>query len=343
MKKRKILYAAVLLVVVTVAALVLFLSNHARKDDGILKIGFCADSLVIERWLRDQEKFTKLAAEAGAVVTVYNANESNERQNEQIRKLIEEDADVIVIIAYDKNGIAEAVNDAADAGIKIIAYDRLFYDAHIDVYISFDNVKVGRLMGEALVKAVPTGNYIIINGSPDDNNSAMFREGYMNVIAPPAAKDDISIIADIWAEDWREDYAYEAVADALRSGADIDAILAANDRLAEAAIRALAEKGLAGEAVVAGHDADVAACQRIVEGTQYMTVYKPIDILAQKAVDLCLQLDAGEAVASGMTINNGYSDIPYIKLDVVAVTKENMDETVIADGFHSWESIYREQ
>lgn len=341
--KRLAIAGAAALVLLAAVAIGIFVGKGVPKDDGILKIGFCADGLVIERWLRDQERFKTLAEEAGAQVTVYNANENNARQNEQIRRLIEERVDVIVIVAYDKDGIAEAVQEAAEEGIKIIAYDRLFYDAPIDAYISFNNRKVGRVMGESLLEAVPQGGYIVINGSPEDNNSSLFREGYMGLLDAAAARGDISILADVWAVDWREEHAYKAVADALEQGLAIDAVLAANDRLAEAAIRALAEKGMAGEAFVAGHDADIAACQRIVEGTQYMTVYKPIDDLAERAVALCLSLARGEAPVADETIHNGYGQVPYIKLDVVAVTAENMEETVVADGFHTWEAIYRVQ
>jgi len=218
----------------------------------------------------------------------------------------------------------------------------LITNAEIDAYISFDNVKVGELQAKALLSVVPRGNYVIINGSPDDNNSSMFNEGYMNVLEPYVDNKIINIVAEDWADDWREEPAYDLIAETLDKGITIDAIIAANDRLAEAAINALSEKGLAGVVYVAGHDADISACQRIVEGTQYSTIYKPIRDLAESAVMLAISLAKGEDFEYEETINNGVIDVPYIKLDVLSVTSETMEETVIEDGFHSREDVYRD-
>lgn len=316
-------------------------SGETKTKDNIT-IGFCVDNLVIERWQRDLEIVRAKAKENGVEVIVYNANENNETQNRQIQLLIEKKVDVMIIIPYDKDGIAKAVNDAKREGIKVIAYDRLIKGGDIDAYISFDNIKVGQLQAQALVEQAPEGNYVIINGSPEDNNSSMLNAGYKKVLQPYLDKGVIKIVEETWAEKWREEPAYDVIADVLDKGEKIDAIIAANDRLAEAAIRALAEKGLAGKVLVAGHDADISACQRIVEGTQFMTVYKPIKSIAEMAVDLAIQLVKGQSIEAAESIDNGSGQIPFIKLDVIKVTKENMEETVIADGFHKKEDVYRE-
>ncbi|MCF8020144.1 MAG: substrate-binding domain-containing protein [Vallitaleaceae bacterium] len=339
------------LLLVTVISLGLFLSaiwlivvviEKIDKDNNKIVIGYCADNLVIERWQRDQEIFKAKAIELGAEVIVYNANENNETQNRQIRMLIDQEVDVIVVVPYEKDGIKEAIDEARKAGIKVIAYDRLITGVDIDAYISFDNVKVGALQAESLIEQVPTGNYVIINGSPEDNNSYMFNEGYMSVLDDYVGYGEIDIIAEIWAEDWREEPAYDLISRLIEQGEKIDAIIGANDRLAEAAIRALAEAGQAGTVFVAGHDADISACQRIVEGTQHVTIYKPIKKLAEAAATLAVDLAKGQNPHEDETINNGIEDIPYIKLDVMTVTKETMLETVVKDGFHDKEDIYRE-
>ncbi len=337
------MWGSVFFVVMAVGfSIMTFGEKEVESDDRPITIGFCADNLVIERWQRDQEIFQAKAKEKSVDVIVYNANEDNDLQNQQIRKLIDKKVDVIVIIPYDKAGISEAVAEAKHEGIKVIAYDRLINDADIDAYISFDNLKVGQLQAQALLEVVPKGNYVLINGSPDDNNSSMFREGYMTVLKDEIRKGNISIVAEEWADKWREEPAYDIVARTLNDGVEIDAIIGANDRLAEAAIRALSERGLGGQVMVAGHDADISACQRIVEGTQYITIYKPIRLLAETAVDLAISLANGETVASDATINNGMKDVPYIKLDVLSVTVDTIEETVIADGFHEREDIYRQ-
>ncbi len=317
------------------------MSEDNPPEDGEIVIGYCADNLVIERWQRDQEIFIAKAMEQDVKVIVLNANEDNETQKNQILSLIEKKVDVIVVIPYDKEGLTEVIDLARKEGIKVIAYDRLIKNTVIDAYISFDNVKVGQLQAEALLEKVPTGNYVIINGSPDDNNSSMFNEGYMLALAESIKSKQIKVVQESWADNWREEPAYEAVSDLLDEGVHIDAIIAANDRLAEAAINALAEEGLAGQVMVAGHDADISACQRIVEGTQYVTIYKPIRDLAESALNLAIQMAMGEEIEYEETINNGTIDVPYIKLDVMTVTEETMLETVVADGFHLKEDIYR--
>lgn len=343
LKKGIILGVVALGLVAVIAGVMSLGETEAVSDDGKITIGFCADNLVIERWQRDQEIFQAKAKEKGVDVIVYNANEDNATQIQQIHQLIDKKVDVIVIIPYDKDGISDAVAEAQKAGIRVIAYDRLINNADIDAYVTFDNLKVGQIQAEALVEVKPTGNYVLINGSPEDNNSSMFRDGYMSVLNQEISRGNIQIVNEVWADKWREEPAYEVIVETLNQGITIDAIIGANDRLAEAAIQALAENGLAGEVIVAGHDADISACQRIVEGTQYITVYKPLRLLAETAVDLAIDLAMGKDVSIEATIDNGLKEVPYIKLDVLPVTVDTMEETVIDDGFHNREDIYRNE
>lgn len=315
-------------------------SNWEKKDEQI-KIGLLMDSLVIERWQRDRDMFLANAKEKGAEVIVQNANESIEKQIEQTRQLINSDVDVLVIIPYDKDGFAEVIAEAKKKGIKVISYDRLILNADIDAYISFDNVKVGELMGQAIIENVPQGNYSVINGSTFDHNSYMFNKGYMGVLKPYVESGQIEVIDEQWADDWREDVVYESLNRLLKEGQTLDAVICANDRLAESAIRVLSEYRLAGEVQVVGHDANLVACQQIVEGTQLMTVYKPINQLATAAVDLAIDLVNKDEIGYGETINNGFGEIPYIMIEPIAVNKDNIMETVIADGFHKFEDVYR--
>lgn len=330
--------------IISIIFIILF-SGYFKKDsivnDGKIVIGYCADGLVIERWQSDQEILVEKAKERGIEVIVYNANEDNDIQNEQILSLIEKKVDVIIVVPYEKGGLTQSIDAARKAGIKVIAYDRLITDTVVDAYISFDNVKVGELQAETLLEKVPSGNYVVINGSPEDNNSYMLNEGYMEALSPSVSLGKVKIVGEYWADDWREEPAYTAISDLLSEGIEIDAIISANDRLAEAAINILIEEGLAGGVAVAGQDADISACQRIVEGTQYVTIYKPIRKLAESAVDLAIQLAKGEEIEYTETINNGHVDVPYIKLDVVTVTADTMMETVVKDGFHREEDIYR--
>lgn len=316
-------------------------TNEAIQKDKKTLVGLCIDTMVIERWQKDRDIFVSKATEAGFEVIALNANENNDKQIKQIRYLIDKKADVIVIIAYNKDGLRDVIQEAKKAGILVIAYDRLILNANVDAYVSFDNEKVGEYMAGYLMKEVPKGNYVIINGSPKDYNSTMFNKGYKNILQPAIEKGKITIVKEVWAEDWREDVAYDTVNSLLKEGVNIDGIIGANDRLAEGAISALSEYGLAGSIPVVGHDADISACQRIVEGTQLMTVYKPIKTLAEGTVDLIIKMLEKKTLEANESISDGKYDVPFIKFEVIPVNADNMRETIVKDQFHNEEDIYR--
>ena len=309
--------------------------------DDKIKIGLMVDSLVIERWQKDRDIFISKAKELGAEVIVKNANENAQLQIQQVKDLMSENVDVIVIIPYDRESIAPVLGQAKKEGIHIIAYDRLVQKGDVDVNMSFDNVKVGVLMGEAMLSKTPKGNYVIINGSPKDHNAFMFNEGYMSVLQPAIDAGDITVVKEVWADDWREVVAYDTITELIMTGVQIDAIIGANDDLAEGAIRALLERQLAGEIPVSGHDANLSACQRIVEGTQTITVYKPIKKLAQKAAETAVDLTLGKDISSEQTIHDGEFDVPFIMFDPILVNSENMVKEIIDDGFHMLDEVYR--
>ena len=323
--------------------ILLFWQEPPPEKDDTIKIGFLVDSLVIERWQKDRDIFISKAKSLGAEVILKNANEDAALQSEQVKDLVEQGVDAIVIIPYDRNAIGPALKQAKRNNVKVIAYDRLVEKGNVDLYISFDNIMVGQIMGSQLLEKVPKGNYIIINGSPKDHNAFMFNEGYMSVLKPAIEAGEIKVIKEVWAEDWREIYAYDAVNEVIDSGLKIDGIIGANDDLAEGAIRALLERQLAESVYVTGHDANLSACQRIVEGTQYMTVYKPIKTLAQTAAEIAVEMVATESDKSYTedTIFDGERNIPYVKLTPKLMTKDNIVAVVIKDGFHLLEDVYR--
>lgn len=314
----------------------------APAEDDPVKIGYISETFVIARWQRDRDAFSTRAKALGAEVLVYNTYEDSEEQIQVMEELIQEDVDVIVITPYDKDALAAAIKKAKDKGIKVIAYDRLIMNADIDLYISFDNYAVGQLMAENLLAVVPTGRYAVINGSPYDNNSNMLRDGYMDVLNAEVEAGRVEIVGpEFWSDDWRSEFAYEYISNLLAAGEQLDAIIGANDLLAEGAITALSENMLAGKVMVSGQDTELAACQRIVEGTQYVSIYKPIPVLAEGAAEAAVKMAKGETVQNNDMIDNGMRMVPYLKYPPIAVTKENIMDTVIDDGFHPKEEVYR--
>lgn len=312
----------------------------SRKDDNVLKIGFIYETMTLERWQRDRDIFVAKAENLGAEVIVKDAYEDSERQREIGMEMINQGVDVLVIIAFDKDSLKDLVKHAHSHGVKVIAYDRMIRDVDIDFYISFDNIEVGRLMGVSATENVPEGNYLILNGSERDNNSFMFNKGYYSELEPFINSGAITVVGETWIDAWRDEGSYEYVSKILSSGQEIDAIIAANDQLAKGAITALSENRLAGKVFVTGQDAELGACQRIVEGTQGSTVYKPINILAEGAAEIAVKMAKGEDIGSYDLIPNGNYQVRGKIYQPQLVTKDNIDDTVIKDGFFTAEQVY---
>lgn len=306
------------------------------KEDKI-QIGVTFESYVIERWQRDRDVFVSTANELGADVNVQTASGSLEKQIEQINYFIKKEMDVIVIIAADSNSLAEVVKTAQDKGIKIIAYDRLIRNADVDLYISIDSKKVGELMAQCMIDNIPEeGKISIVLGPQTDYNVMLLEQGIQSVLVTS----NYDILNKNYAKNWLAEKGFSTVMETLSTNDSFDGIICGNDDLASHAIRALAESRMAGEVVVVGQDADLSACQRIVEGTQTMTVYKPIEKMASLAAENAIKLARGEEIIIKETTIDGRYKVPSIKLDPVAVTIENLDEVIIDSGFHVREEVY---
>ncbi len=193
-----------------------------------------------------------------------------------------------------------------------------------------------------LVERAPKGNYILIGGAPTDNNAKMFRDGQMRVLQPYVDRNEIKIVADHWAKDWLPDEALKHTENALTQNADnVVAVLASNDATAGGSIQALDKVGLASKVFVSGQDADLAALQRIVAGKQSMTIYKPVSVLAVQAAEAAVALAKRQKVETTSKVNNGKIDVPSILLEPIMVNRDNLDATVIKDGFHKRENVYK--
>jgi D-xylose transport system substrate-binding protein len=248
----------------------------------------------------------------------------------------------------------------------VIAYDRLIKDSDLDLYMSFDNVRVGEEQAKYLLAHLPTpgkGKLVRVFGSKTDNNAFLFKQGQDNILKPYIERGDIKILHEDWAEDWKPDNGKKIVNAAItKYGKNFDGILAANDGTAGGAIQALTEEGLAKKILVTGQDAELVACQRIVGGTQVMTVYKPLRILATRAAEVAVDVakgkiilpqatvakDAalarwvalGKVIAAKDEVDNGKIKVPSILCDVVPVDKDNMMDTVIKDGHLKQADVY---
>jgi D-xylose transport system substrate-binding protein len=298
-------------------------------------IGIVFDSFVIERWERDRDVFSATAKELGAEVNVQDANGDPEKQIAIINHFIDSKVDVIVIVATDGKKLTDCVTRAHRAGIKVISYDRLVNNADTDLYISFDNEAVGKYMAEVINDALPDGgSYVKVNGPSTDYNVTLVNQGFDETI-----HDNIHLFDETECAAWNDEEAFQFLTARPNDLTKADAIMCGNDSLAGQTVRALAERQRAGKVIVTGQDADLEACQRIVEGTQTMTVYKPIDELASQAAEYAVRLAKG-GIAADETISDGTYDIPYVRIAPVKVTKDNLDQVIIAGGFHLKEDVY---
>ncbi len=318
-------------------------NNAAPNKSGKLRIGFSMDTLKEERWQKDRDIFVKRAGELGAEVLVQAADGKDETQIKQAESLLTQGIDVLVIIPHNAEVCATIVDAAKRQNVPVISYDRLVKNSEPDIYISFDNEKVGELQAKYLVEKAPKGNYVLIGGAQTDNNAKLLREGQMKILQPFIDKGDINIVANQWAKDWLADEALKHTENALTiNNNDVVAVVTSNDGTAGGAIQALNAQKLSGKVFVSGQDADLGALQRIVSGTQTMTVYKPVSQLATKAAEAAVSLAKKEKVETNGKVNNGKINVPSILLEPVTVDKSNLDDTVIKDGFQKREEVYKQ-
>jgi D-xylose transport system substrate-binding protein len=340
MKNSQYMYLSMIVLSILLACT----NRTATADSKKITIGFsiATDTFILERWNKDINIFSSTAKELGAEVILQLSAGGTKEQIDQINYLLKQNINVLVVIAHDMEMIAGVIKQAHDAGIPVIAYDRMIMNVPIDAYISFDNEEVGRLFGRALTEKVPKGRYLIVNGSVRDNNSFLVHNGLMEVLRPYVTRGAINIVQDIWLNEWSFDEALEKIGKVFDSTTDIDAISCGNDQIASAAIQILSERRMAGKVAVVGQDADLISCQRVVEGTQLMTVYKPIAKLASRAAKLAIALASREAFPYDTLMDNksGSMIASYIEKPI-AVYKTTIDETIIKDGFHSKDDIYR--
>lgn len=347
MKKRLTLLMALVLFVsmsiVSEAGIFGFLRRQettSKDRDGKIVVGLSLPTQREERWVRDREQMQREAMRLGIDLRVQISDADVALQNAQIENLLAQGIDVLILAPHDSAAVASAVENAQREGVPVISYDRLIMNADVELYISFDNVGVGRLQGEYITKQVPKGNYVIMSGAATDNNATLFKQGAMEFIQPLIDKGDINVVSEQSVDDWLPSNALRIIEDALtRSRNNVDAILAPNDGTAGGAVVALEAQGMAGKVPVTGQDAEVAAVRRIVAGTQSMTIFKDTRALGTAAIEAAVKMAKNEEVETNGKVNNNYADIPSLLLIPQLVTKENID-VLFDSGYMKRDDVY---
>ncbi|MET0297295.1 MAG: substrate-binding domain-containing protein [Microbacterium sp.] len=293
----------------------------------------------------DRPFFEARIAELGDYRVLYtNADQDAAKQQQQAESALASGAGVLVLDPVDGRAAVSIVSAANAEGVPVISYDRLVAGGDLAYYVSFDNEKVGMLQATAFVEALDErgegeGGILIVNGSPTDSNAILFRQGAHGVIDATG----LDVLAEYDTPDWSPDKAQNWVAGQLAQyGDEIVGVYAANDGVASGAVAALRAAGVSPMPIVTGQDAELSALQRIVRGDQYMTVYKAIKPQAELAAEVAVKLLHGEEVTAPLEIDG----TPTTLLDPVAVTADDILDTVVADGFWTVDDIctadYRE-
>ncbi len=338
-----------LLLFLAVPALV-FARGAAEKKAGI-RIGLSFAEFEMERWAREKDKMTELALAAGASgVLCQSANNDANLQNSQIENMVAQGVKAIIIVAVDGQAAGTAVDAAAKAGVPCIAYDRLIKSGALAAYITFDNIEVGRQEAFGVLEIVKKGNFALLGGSPTDNNAHLVRRGQMQVLQPLIDTGDIRIVGDQFVDGWSQEHALTIMENMLTANQNrIDAVVASNDSTGLGAVGALAAQGLAGKVPVSGQDATAAACAAIAEGTFTVSVFKDINLLAPKAVEIALALAQGRPLSGmiGLPLADLSGDkaaggiIPCVFLPVTRVTQANLYDVIVKTRFQPYDEIYK--
>ena len=320
-------------------SLIALMSGVAAAQKKEIKIGFAIEDMKGERWRTDLDEFQQRAHQLGGAVVTRSANGDDDLQFRQVDELLKSGIDVLVFLPHDTSKAGRIVEAAHANHVPVISYDRLA-SAPVDLFVGFDLFAVGSEQAKSLADRAPKGEYLLLGGSQLDANSKVVRAGQMKVLQPYIDRGDIHVLADLWVPEWSPTEAYVMVTEELKKLKSAPtAIVASNDAIAGAAIQALQDKGWSGTALVSGQDADLAAIERIFDGSQLMTVYKPVGNEARAAAEAAMKLARHEALENLTEVPNATLTTKAILLTPICVTQENAKQTVLKDGFQKLEIV----
>ncbi|BCY16744.1 hypothetical protein hrd7_05930 [Leptolinea sp. HRD-7] len=327
--------------------------------EGKVKIGLSFSDFATERWKNEDALLHKLLEAKGYEVITSEANHDTKLQNDQIDNMVSQGIKGLIVIAEDGDSAATAVDKAADAGVKVLAYDRLVKSPKIAAYLSFNNIAVGNGQADGVLKALDIeggkwtkenpAKVVLLGGSPTDNNAILFRKGQTDVLQKYIDSGVIKIVADQWVDNWDPANAQKLMENIITAQeGKIDAVVASNDGTALGALQALKAQKLV--VPISGQDATADGCNSIVKGELTVTIYKDIRKLSPMAADAIDALLNGKAIeglknytmAELTNVADAKGEVPCIFLPVVQVTKDNVFDEIVKSGFQSYDDVYRD-
>lgn len=317
--------------------------TSCTKPNNTVKIGVSFGVGKATRWVNEQGYMEARAKELGVdIETRLNITDEPKTQQQDCFEMIDSGIDVLILIPRDASKVEEILSYAKKKNVPVVAYARAIVDERIDLFIGYDSDRIGQKMGQYLAESVYEGDYILLHGDENDNNAILVSEGAMRYIDP--IKDGINIILDASVPGWSPEEAEKMVYDAVAAnGNNVDAILAPNDKLAGACVKALKALGVTKHVVITGMDAELDAVKRIIDGTQDCTIYMDLKELATTAIDEALNLAKNEKVNTNAKFDNGSGIL--INSNLITgqlIVKENIDKLLIDTGYFTKEEVYGE-
>jgi D-xylose transport system substrate-binding protein len=326
-----------------------------------VKVGLSFSDFATERWKNEEVLMRGLLEDLGYEVLSAEANHDVKLQNDQIDNMVTQGVKGLIVIAEDGDAVVTSVDKAADAGVVVIAYDRLIKTSKIAAYLSFDNVEVGRQQALGVMKAIDADNWDVaangparvvqLAGSPTDNNATLFTKGQTEVLQPYVDSGKIEIVAQQGIDNWDAANALKVMENILTAQSnDIDAVVASNDGTGLGALQAMKAQGLAGKVPISGQDATADGCNSIVKGELTVSILKDIRNLSPLAVDVMDKLLKGQPVEgmknftlAELTVDDTKKgEVPCVFLEVQQVNKDNVYDLVVKSGFQSYDDVYRD-
>ena len=350
MLRRRFSLCLMALTAIAIMTTAMFPMAGAQADD--VKIGFLLKTMQEERYQRDKAAFIAKAESMGAEVIFDSANNDEQIQLGKFENMLAKGVQVIVMQPVNTGTAGNMVRMANEEGIKVVGYDSMLVDGPLDMMVMQDSWAVGKLQGKAMVDWLKTkkgeikGRVALIKGQPGDSNAIAMSSGALEIIESTPG---LELVADQFHEGWSSDKAMATAENVLtKQNNEIDAFICNNSGMARGVIAALDAQGLASvdKVFVAGSDADLANIQLVANGKQSVEIWKKIKPLAEKAAEIAVILaknpdkDPASVVTADKTLNNGFADVPTIVTPIVLVNKDNIDDTIIAEGFYTKDQIY---
>ena len=311
-----------------------------------VKIGFILKTMQEERYQRDKAVFIKKAESMGAKAYFDSANNDEQMQLAKFENMLAKGCKVIVMQPVNTGTAGNMVKMANEEGVKVVGYDSMLVNGPLDAMVMQDSWAVGKLQGEAMVKWLKAnkgkaaGKVALIMGQPGDSNAIAMSSGALEIIENNAG---LELVAKQSHEGWSSDKAMATAENVLtKYGNAVDAFICNNSGMTRGVVAALDAQGLADtkKVFVAGSDADLVNIQYVAQGKQSVEIWKKIAPLAETAAEIAVKLAKGEEIKADKMINNGFVDVPTIVTPVVLITKDNIDNTIIAEGFYSKKQVY---